>query len=199
MLTVTTEQTEGMADASLLQQIKQKDPQALGAFYDRHAPTVFGLLLRMVRNHDVAEELLQDTFWQVWQKAEQYAGAGPVTAWLLRIARNKALDELRRQQTRPRCYHDELEQLEHCRGQQTPVVEQQVEQTWVRQSLAQALAQIPTEQRHCLEMAFFDGLSHTEIAEQTSTPLGTVKTRIRSGMTRVERTLRGIGYLENYA
>lgn len=199
MAMATAEPIQMVTDECLLQQIKQKQPQALAVFYDRHAAAVFGLALRMVRNHDVAEELLQETFWQVWQKAEQYSGAGPVAAWLLRIARNKALDELRRQQARPRGSYAQFDRLDRSPVHQTPGVEHQLEQSWTRQSLAHALAQIPTEQRRCLELAFFDGLSHNEIAQQTRTPLGTVKTRIRSGMARVERALRGIGYLESYA
>jgi RNA polymerase sigma-70 factor (ECF subfamily) len=194
MQTLVVKRYTDCADERLLQMINQQDAEALELLYDRHAPAVFGLLLRVTRNVESAEELLQDTFWQVWQKAEQYKGTGTVAAWLLRIARNKALDELRRQRSRLLSHCATLDAFEHLSQPDYEQLEYQVEQVWSRQYIAQALEHIPLEQRLCLELVYFGGLSHREIAEQTNTPLGTVKTRVRVGLDKVERMLRGVGY-----
>jgi RNA polymerase sigma-70 factor (ECF subfamily) len=199
MQTATSDPYQHDPDEVLLGLIKQKNTDAFAAFYDRHAAVAFALLLRISRCPAVAEELLQETFWQVWQKAEQYEGAGTVAGWLLRIARNKALDELRRSKARGRGQHDELEKLETLPMHRYPNVEQQVEHEWARQHISQALSHIPPEQRICLEMVFYEGLSHSEVAEQMQIPLGTIKTRVRSGLEKLERYLRGLGYAERYA
>jgi RNA polymerase sigma-70 factor (ECF subfamily) len=199
MQTATSDPFQHEPDEVLLGLIKQRNAGAFAALYDRHAAMAYDLLLRVSRSPAVAEELLQETFWQVWQKAEQYEGAGTVAGWLLRIARNKALDELRRSKARGRGQHVELEKLETLSLYRYPNVEQQVEQGWSRQHICQALNHIPPEQRVCLELVFYEGMSHSEVAEQMQIPLGTIKTRVRSGLEKVERYLRGIGYSERYA
>src|SRR4029453_1248326 len=99
------------------------------------------------------EELLQEVFWQVWQKAEQYEGAGTMAAWLYRVARNKALDHLRQVRTRPQPAPTELETLERSPRFSTNSAESEVEQSWRRQQVTQALDSIPSDQRLCLELA----------------------------------------------
>lgn len=182
-----------LTDEGLLARILQQDSTALELLYDRHAQTVYSLLLRIVRDQAVAEELLQETFFQVWRKAEQFQGNGAVAAWLYRIARNKALDQLRRQKVRPQVVSDEQDGFDDpaAPGQN---VEQQVDQGWDREHIRQALAQIPEEQRMCLEMAYFEGMSQRQISDYTRTPVGTIKTRIRMGMNKLERLLRAVGY-----
>lgn len=187
------EQDAGRSDEVLLQAVTQKDSSAFQVLYERHAPIVYNLLICMVRNQSVAEELLQDTFWQIWQKAEQYSGSGAGVAWIHQIARHKALDQLRCQKVRPAILADDLETLEWALPQHEPSAESEFEQNWTRQQVRQALDHIPREQHICLELAYFEGLSHHEIAEQTHTPLGTVKTRIRIGMEKLERELLGRG------
>lgn len=194
-MALIAEQYRHLRDEILVQLMQQQDMLAFETFYDRYAGLVYNLLTQLLRNGNSAEDLLQETFWQVWQKAGQYEGTGPVPAWLLRIARNKALDELRRQQrTQRHTYRDGHEGLERGVAPVTAGLEQQVELGWTRQSVRYALERLPTEQRHCLELAFFEGLSHLEIAEKTNTPLGTIKTRVRSGLAKVERALRAVGY-----
>lgn len=193
------EQTYHCTDEALVALIAQKDVDAFEALYDRHARTAFNLLLRVMHDAGVAEELLQDTFWQVWQKADQFERSGSAAAWLLRIARNKALDQLRRQRCRPQTNEDALEKLEQRSLAHSPSTEQAVEQRWTHQSIAAALDQLPGEQRCCLELAYFDGLSQSEIAAHTQLPLGTIKTRLRIGREKVERLLRAAGYGENLA
>lgn len=184
------------SDESLLRLISRKDVRAYELLYDRHAQTVHNLLMRIVRDGAIAEELLQEVFWQLWQKADQYEGAGSVAAWLYRMARNKALDQLRHQRARPQTAPAEPDVLERSPRFFTSSAESEVEQSWRRQQVLQALDSLPGEQRLCLELAYFDGMSQREIADRTNTPLGTIKTRMRIGMEKLERVLRAVGYLE---
>jgi RNA polymerase sigma-70 factor (ECF subfamily) len=183
-------------DEALLRLIRGKDIRAYERLYDRHAQVVYNLVMRIVRDPASAEELLQEIFWQVWQKAEQYEGTGPAGAWLYRVARNRALDYLRHQQARPQRAGTEIETLERSPRYYASSAESEVEQSWRRQQVMQALESIPGEQRLCLELAYFEGMSQREIAERTQTPLGTIKTRMRIGMEKLERILRAVGYLE---
>jgi RNA polymerase sigma-70 factor (ECF subfamily) len=89
-----------LSDEILLQRVAQQDAAALEELYDRHAQVIYNLIMRIVRETTLAEELLQETFWQVWRQADKFRGEGTAVAWLYRIARNKSLDQLRRQQVR---------------------------------------------------------------------------------------------------
>lgn len=183
-------------DEELLARTVAQDVDAFEALYDRHAGTVHSLILRIVREPEIAEELLQETFWQVWRKAEQYNGGGAVGAWLSRIGRNKALDHLRRMKARPQSDGSEPEALERIPAPEHQRVEVEVNRIWDRRHLQEALAAIPDEQRRCLELAYFDGKSQREIAEEMGTPIGTIKTRVRIGLEKLERSLRAVGYGE---
>ncbi len=188
------------SDEALLQLIAQRDAAALEALYDRYAQTVYNLIMRMVQDPAIADELLQETFWQIWQACgqNQFRGEGVPAAWLFRIARNKSLDQLRRQKTRPQPLeiHSEEDEQEVWDQLTDPEaqVEQVTERAWDRQYLRQALAKIPAEQRLCLELAYFEGMSQRQIAEYTAMPLGTIKTRLRMGLEKLERILRLAGY-----
>jgi len=194
MSTVGNEQYMDCSDEVLLQAMGQTDVRAFEALYDRHASVVYNLLCQIVRDESLAEELLQDTFWQIWQKIDQYSGLGAGVAWIHQIARHKAFDQLRRQKTKLSLRGNDLELHTWSPILHQPSAEREFEQGWVRQQVCQALAQIPQEQRLCLELAYFDGLSQQEIAQETQTPLGTTKTRIRIGMEKVERWLLGRGF-----
>jgi RNA polymerase sigma-70 factor, ECF subfamily len=186
------------SDEVLLQYIVERDEDALAALYDRHAQVVYNLIFRIVRNDGLAQDILQETFWQVWKKADSYQGGGAPAAWLYRIARNKSLDQLRRQNARPQPVASTTDSDEQAMWStlrtSTASVEAQVEQRSMFQELRQALDEIPPEQRLCLELAYFEGMSQSEIAEFTKTPLGTTKTRIRSGLQKLERLLALIGH-----
>jgi RNA polymerase sigma-70 factor (ECF subfamily) len=184
-----------LPDESLLVQIAQRNTHALAALYDRHAQTVYNLIVRIVRDQASADELLQDTFWQVWQKAGDYQ-MGNAVAWLYRIARNKSLDWLRRQKSRPQPLMSLDESLaETSHPPSSSSVEQTVTQSWQQERIQQALAGLPLEQRQCLELAFFEGMSQRQIADFTQTPLGTVKTRIHMALEKLERTLVAVGFV----
>jgi RNA polymerase sigma-70 factor, ECF subfamily len=182
------------ADESLLQLVMQQDTDAFAVLYARYAAYLYLTLWRIVRDKQVAEELLQETFWRVWQRAEQYRGAGTGKAWLYRIARNQALDQRRRQKAAAWPLVATFEKLEGSLRLQQRSAEHAFEQTALEQQVQQALAAIPREQRFCLELAYFEGLSQPEIAQQLNLPLGTIKTRTRIGMKKMARALRGAGY-----
>jgi RNA polymerase sigma-70 factor, ECF subfamily len=174
-----------MADVALLDRITARDPSALAELYDRHSRLLFGVLLRILRSRDEAEEVLQDVFVQAWTKSATYhPSLGTAPGWLVGIARNRAIDRLRANGRRPTAVGDEsavspLEtpELEASRG------ERQVE-------IRRALDALPLDQRVLIEDAYFLGFTHSELAERHGLPLGTVKTRIRAAM----QALRG--YLE---
>jgi len=151
---------------------------ALEALYDRHAATVYNLIHRIVRDPAIAEDILQETFSTVWQKAGEFSGQGSVAGWIFGIARNKSLDQLRRQKARPQSVASASEEIEGNLNDQR---------------LLTALAQIPAEQRHYLELAYFDGLTPKQIAEYTQTPLGAVRIRLRTGLQKLQRILRAVG------
>jgi RNA polymerase sigma-70 factor (ECF subfamily) len=152
--------------------------------------------LRIVRTPEIADELLQETFWQVWKKAGDFRG-GTAAAWVYRIARNKSLDQLRRQKVRPQpvvTTTQEAEQhvwdtLAAPHSDTARLVQQSLE----RDRVQKVLSQIPPEQRVCLELSYFEGMSQREIATHTGLPLGTVKTRIRLGLKKIETLLRADG------
>jgi len=186
---------QGYSDEMLLQLVNGKDLWAYEILYARHAQSLYSLLIRIVREPTTAEDLLQETFWQIWQKSEQYSEKGSVAAWLHRIARNKGLDQLRSTKARPSTTND-LGTVEQSTVYAYASAEQAVEQRLKQQHVVQALESIPSEQRVCLELAYFEGMSQREIAEHTSTPLGTIKTRMRIGLEKVGRLLRASGYPE---
>lgn len=182
-----------LTDEVLIVHVSRRSSEALAALYDRHAQPVYNVIMRIVREAASADEILQDTFWQVWQKADTYQ-QGNATAWLYRIARNKSLDWLRRQKVMPPAAIS-LDAPDRAAPIATTMpVEQAVAQSWQQEHVQQALASLPPEQRQCLELAFFEGLSQRQIAEHTQTPVSTVKTRIRMAMDKLERGLRSQGY-----
>ncbi|HYN89065.1 MAG TPA: sigma-70 family RNA polymerase sigma factor [Ardenticatenaceae bacterium] len=186
------------SDEALLLWMTRQDTEALERLYERHGQIVYNLIVRIVGDAAIAEELLQDTFWQAWQKAGEYRGEGSVPAWLYRIARNKSFDTLRRSQARPRAVETSTESDEQALWSRLAAgsgeVDAAIERHWDRQHVYAALNSLPPEQRHCLELAYFEGLSQRQIAERTGTPLGTVKTRVRMGLEKLERLLRAAGY-----
>lgn len=186
------------SDESLLRLMAQQDPAALEEFYNRYAQIAYNLIARIVRDRAVADEVLQETFWQVWQKVADFSGRGAPAAWLYRIARNKSLDHLRRQKARPQppeTASQEDEDLLWERLTEDGIEpEQTTERRWEQQDVRQALAEIPPEQRLCLELAYFEGMSQRQIATYANIPLGTVKTRLRIGLQKLQRILQSAGY-----
>lgn len=201
------------SDEVLLRHIADGDRQAFAALYDRYAIVAYSLILRIVRDRALADDVLQETFWQIWKRAGEYRGEGQVAAWLYRIARNRSLDEVRRQQRAPVAVVESLdawqadagsaEEGSHTRhpllrrlaaSRHSSDAASQFTQDQRRRHVQDALATIPHEQRTCLELAYFEGMSQQQIADHVNLPLGTVKTRMRMGLAKLEHILRAQGY-----
>lgn len=193
------------ADETLLNLIAQQDTLAFEELYQRHSQIVFNLIVRIIRDRSAADEILQESFWQAWKKAGDYRGSGAGAAWLYRIARNKALDAVRKQKrvaerSAVESHIDDDSSLPMISATSdvvpgsASVVERQVAQSLDREHLRDALAAIPDEQRKCLEMAYFEGYSQSQISEELGVALGTVKTRVRIGLEKLEHILRSAGY-----
>ena len=171
-------------DAALMRRIADGDETALAAVYDRYAKLVYSVALRVLGHADVAEEVLQDIFYQLRRSASAFnPSRGSLSGWLLVCARNRAISRLRGRAAEPEA---EL----HA---QTAVVKVNLEDDLTqRQQISRvraALEKLQPAQRQALELAYFEGLTHTEIARQTGEPLGTVKTRLRAAVELLKRAL----------
>ncbi|PYS41944.1 MAG: hypothetical protein DMG14_05555 [Acidobacteria bacterium] len=175
-------------DRELIQRMASKDANALDAFYTRYNRVAFSLVLRIVGKREDAEDVLTDVFWQVWQQSPRYdASRGKPVAWLLTIARTRAIDRLR-SSGRHEIQIDNLDQQKD--PSLTAAVPDPFVLTDTRAAVQDALQSLPEQQRIALEMAYFQGMSHAEIAIALGQPLGTVKDRIRTGMMHLRKRLR---------
>lgn len=176
------EDTRG--DIALVERIVARDQQAVGELYDRHHRLLFGLILRIIRDRSEAEEILQEVFVLVWTRAETYnVSLGPPAAWLVRVARNRAIDRLRANTVRLRA----VESAPEPEPVESP--EMRASATERQRAVARALESLPADQRVLIEQAYFLGLTQSELAERFNLPLGTVKTRIRTGMLALREQL----------
>lgn len=167
----------------LVRQLARGDRSAFGRFYDAYASLVFTFALRLLRERAAAEDLLQEVFLQVWRDAPNYsAERGSPEAWLVMMTRSRAIDRLRSMRRRDRSFVP----MEARSGKtHDAVVESGAPAAEARITVNTALARLSESQRKVLELAYFDGLSQTEIAEQTHEPLGTIKTRMRAALHRL--------------
>jgi len=172
------------ADIVLLDRIVARDERAVGELYDRHNRLLYGLILRILRDRPESEEVLQEVFVLVWTRAETYNVAlGSPAAWLVRIARNRAIDRLRSNSVRLRA----VESAPMPAPAASP--ETAAAQTARQRAVCRALDELPPEQRELIEQAYYQGLTQSELAERYKLPLGTVKTRIRTGMIALREQL----------
>ena len=179
-------------ERSLLERLLARDERALGELYDLLAPWVLGLATRIVGDEDDAEEVLGAVFEQVWSRIHLHdPRRGPLVPWVLSIARNRSVDLLRRRRRWSR-------KAQHVEREWLAVADEVVDRSdaeaavpgWpVHRAVHQALAELPPEQRRVVVLAYFDGLSHAEIARRTGDPLGTVKTRLRLAHRKLEDAL----------
>jgi RNA polymerase sigma-70 factor (ECF subfamily) len=169
------------------------DEAALGALYDLWSERVHTLALWILKDADEAEDVVEETFWQVWRTADRYQGQRSAgSTWIMMIARSRALDRLRARKRRTdwTAAPGTVSALQDQVGNASP--EQpgsRLDRSDQQAQLVSALADLPPEQRTALELAYFEGLSHGEIAKRTSQPLGTVKTRIRLAMQKLRQGL----------
>jgi RNA polymerase sigma-70 factor (ECF subfamily) len=173
---------------AVIERIAGGDRAALAEFYDGTAALVHGLTMRILGDRSAAEEATADTYVQVWRQADRWdAQRGAPLAWLLMLARSRAIDRLRASGG-----HSERETLVEAPAAHAPSSEQEAAVSERRRLVRSALARLLPEQRRLIELAYFEGRSHTEIASSLGQPLGTVKTRIRLGMTRLRESLGAI-------
>jgi RNA polymerase sigma-70 factor (ECF subfamily) len=169
-------------DAALLAQVQRGDEQAMAALFDRYSKIVYSVALRVLRDPAAAEDVLQEIFMQIWRNPTSFiATRGSLGGWLAVVSRNRSIDALRRK--RP------TEQVEEMALASNYNLADEAERNSLMEKARGVIRLLPMEQRKTLEMAFFDGLTHSEIAEMTGDPLGTVKTRIRSGLTTLRKAL----------
>lgn len=179
-------------DEVLMTRMAQQDTDALAALYDRWSPSVRGLVLRIVGESADSDEVVEEVFWQCWQQADRFDVArGRVAVWILTIARSRALDRLRARKRRggevPDTFRDgssRVAQLPASRPSLDPG-----EFADQRERVSLALTALPDEQRETVELAYFSGLSQSEIAERLAVPLGTVKTRTRLAFGKLRESL----------
>ena len=169
-------------DIQLLERIRRGDEQAMAALYDRYSKIVYSVALRVLRDAASAEDVLQDVFLGIWRRPESFVSArGSLGGWLAVVARNRSIDMLRRK--RP------SEQVEEVYLASSFNLADEAERNTMMEKARAVILRLPPEQRKTLEMAFFDGLTHSEIAEITGDPLGTVKTRIRTALLSLRKEL----------
>jgi len=182
-------------DAALLARIAGGDEQALAALYDRHGARAFSLALRILGDPETAEEVVLDVFWSIWQHAGAFMPErGRFTTWLHALIRNRAIDALRRRRARPQpAFTVEPEAMESAAGD--PTVEALVEAEELARAVREAMAALPEAQRRVLELAYFQGWSHREIAAYLGEPLGTVKSRLHLALRKLHDWLAERGLL----
>jgi RNA polymerase sigma-70 factor (ECF subfamily) len=178
-------------DEELMQRLVLRDLTAFRTLYARYSSLVYSAALRVVRDTQIAEDMVQEIFLRLWRKPENYtATRGKFATWLTSVTRNRAVDEVR---SRGRRYRHETaspeEQERELPGPETDDPALTAELSDQRRLILTALSQLPQEQRQTIELAYFGGLTQQEISERLDQPLGTVKTRIRLGMQKLRAAL----------
>jgi RNA polymerase sigma-70 factor, ECF subfamily len=188
-LSLANPQTDA-EDAQMLRAVARGDEPAFARVYDRYGPILFGLLLRILRSRAEAEDVLQEVFLQVWQRAHSFdPERGRAFTWLVTLARSRAIDRLRASDSRERTARASAEE-----AAPETISDEWAETAAVRaeraEAVRQALAELPEEQRQVLLLAYLEGMSQSEIAAAKNQPLGTVKTRTRAALRKLGESLR---------
>jgi RNA polymerase sigma-70 factor, ECF subfamily len=178
-------------DQALIAAIAAGDSHALEQLYDRYAIVVYRVALRMLKNRELAEEVVQEVFWRIWRRGASFTNErGRVTQWLFGIAHNLCIDELRRIRARPIAVYEDADR---------PLIQQLIDEqsdvpatVWSaeqRRVIGEAISKLPKAQRQAIMLAYFGGMSHQEIATKLNRPLGTIKTRVRLGLHKLGNLL----------
>jgi RNA polymerase sigma-70 factor (ECF subfamily) len=180
-------------DAALMERILQQDSTALEALYDRYGRPVYSLVLRIAQQPASAEEIVQDVFLQLWRNAPRFQiERGPLEPWLFTMARNRALDFLRLKREKQRRREDSDSDIAPSAVVRSDP-EGDIDRSRRAEKIRGLLTSLPVAQRRAIELAFFEGLTHSEIAAATGEPLGTVKSWIRGGLLRLRESLAEAG------
>jgi RNA polymerase sigma-70 factor (ECF subfamily) len=170
-------------DADLLARVTRGDERAMAVLFDRYSKIVYSVSLRVLRDTAAAEDVMQEIFMQIWRNPNSFVAAkGSLGGWLSVVSRNRSIDTLRRRKP--------SEQVEELNLASSYNLAEEAERNLMMERARAAVLLLPMEQRKTLEMAFFDGLTHSEIAEMTGDPLGTVKTRIRSALLTLRKAFQ---------
>ena len=176
-------------DEELVWRVLRREESALGAIYDRYGRLVYTIALRITGDREAAEEVTQDVFQAVWQGAGSFQPGGSFAAWLTGIARHRAIDVTRSRRYRARARESGLD--EYVTGDST-MGDAPSEALVLRTVVQEALQELPPTQRQAIELAYYGGLTHVEIAGRLGEPIGTVKSRMRLGLMRLRDLLRAV-------
>lgn len=170
-------------DSVLLSRVQAGDEAAMAILFDRYSRLVYSVAVRVLRDEPAAEDVTQDVFMHVWRRPETFSRTrGALPAWLAVVARNRSIDRLRRRRG--------TESIDDVTLSTNENIAEQAERASMMDKARTIIATLGPEQRKALELAFFDGLTHSEIAEMTGEPLGTIKTRIRSALLSVRKAMQ---------
>lgn len=170
-------------DAVLLDRVRTGDQQAMTAIFDRYATMIYSVALRVLKDTGEAEDVMQEIFVQVWRDPNSFvSGKGSLGAWLLVVTRNRAIDVIRRRKP--------TDSVDDVVLHSSTNLASEAERNTMIGKVRRVMQGMPVEQQKSLELAFFEGLSHTEIAQKTGDPLGTVKTRIRLALISLRKALQ---------
>jgi RNA polymerase sigma-70 factor (ECF subfamily) len=169
-------------DATLLASVRQGDQAAMAQLFDRYGRAVFSVALRILRDPGHAEDVMQDIFFQIWRNSDSFVqGRGSLGAWLMVVARNRSIDHLRRRKP--------VDSVDEVSLASPGDLASTAEHNALIEKVQKVIKELPEEQQKSMQLAFFEGLSHTEISEKTGDPLGTVKTRIRLALISLRKAL----------
>jgi len=176
-------QSDRMDDGLVLERVRQGDQTAMAEIFDRYGRAVYSVALRILKDAGHAEDVMQEIFFQVWRNSDSFVqGRGSLGAWLVVVARNRSIDLLRRR--KPTDSVDDVVLAAKCN------LASEAEHNALIEKVQQVMKDLPAEQQKSMELAFFEGLSHSEIAEKTGDPLGTVKTRIRLALITLRKAFQ---------
>ena len=177
-------------DEELIARVRWHEEPALAIIYDRYGRLIYMIALRIVSDRELAEEVVQDVFQAVWQSAGSFQPNGNFSAWLIGIARHRAIDATRSRRHRARA-REELLDDERMAGQGSASASE-ADMLMLRAVVRAALAELPASQRQAIELGYYGGMTHTEIAAQLGEPVGTVKSRMRLGLIKLRELLKTI-------
>lgn len=180
-----------LSDAELMARVAKRDKRALEELYDRYAGAAMGLALKMLGERNAAEEIVQEAFWRVWKRATTFElGRGQFTAWLFGIVHNLAIDEMRRRRVRPNTISTDAEEEAILELPDANMdVAEAAFQSVTGDQVRRALTTLPDAQRSVIELAYFEGLTHQEIATRLNEPIGTIHTRARLALQKLREIL----------
>ncbi|MEO6828348.1 MAG: sigma-70 family RNA polymerase sigma factor [Acidobacteriaceae bacterium] len=181
-LPATPQENGNLADRQMMQQLRRHEPEALSRMYDLYSTLVYSIAMRVLRESAAAEDVMQEVFLKIWQHPESFTDhRGSLCGWLAVVTRNRAIDRIRGGRQFENV--DDLQLSNHFD------LGAEAEREIMLGRVRTVLAKMPEDQRQAMEMAFFEGHTHTEIAAQTGQPLGTIKTRIRTALTTIRKAL----------